>query len=63
MLLHSLDLPGIRKIASGKVREIFDLGGLSKACAEDGVYEFMFCAPALPITGGVGSPVNPYAVK
>ena len=45
------------------VGEIFDLGGLSKACAEDGVYEFMFCAPALPITGGVGSPVNPYAVK
>ena len=26
MLIHSLDLPGIRKIASGKVREIFDLG-------------------------------------
>ena len=25
--------------------------------------QFMFCAPALPITGGVGSPVNPYAVK
>jgi hypothetical protein len=45
------------------VGEIFDLGGLSKACAEDGVYEFMFCAPALPITGAVGSPVNPYAVK
>jgi hypothetical protein len=45
------------------VGEIFDLGGLSKACAADGVYEFMFCAPALPITGGVGSPVNPYAVK
>jgi phosphoribosylaminoimidazole-succinocarboxamide synthase len=26
MLLHSLDLPGIRKTGSGKVREIFDLG-------------------------------------
>lgn len=26
MLLHSLDLPPVRKIASGKVREIFDLG-------------------------------------
>jgi phosphoribosylaminoimidazole-succinocarboxamide synthase len=26
MLLHSLELPGIRKVASGKVREIFDLG-------------------------------------
>jgi phosphoribosylaminoimidazole-succinocarboxamide synthase len=26
MLLHSLALPGVRKVASGKVREIFDLG-------------------------------------
>jgi phosphoribosylaminoimidazole-succinocarboxamide synthase len=26
MLLHSLELPGVRKVASGKVREIFDLG-------------------------------------
>lgn len=26
MLLHSLELPGIRKVGSGKVREIFDLG-------------------------------------
>jgi phosphoribosylaminoimidazole-succinocarboxamide synthase len=26
MLLHSLELPGVRKGASGKVREIFDLG-------------------------------------
>lgn len=26
MLLHSLNLPGVQKVASGKVREIFDLG-------------------------------------
>ena len=26
MLLHSIELPGIRKVGSGKVREIFDLG-------------------------------------
>jgi phosphoribosylaminoimidazole-succinocarboxamide synthase len=26
MLLHSLELPGICKVGSGKVREIFDLG-------------------------------------
>ena len=25
--------------------------------------EFMFVAPALPITGAVGSPVNPLAIK
>ena len=28
-----------------------------------GVYEFLFVAPALPITGAVGSPVNPLAIK
>jgi hypothetical protein len=26
MLIHSLELPGIRKLASGKVREIFAVG-------------------------------------
>ena len=45
------------------VGEIFDLGALAKDCAQDQRYEFLFVAPALPITGGVGSPVNPYAVK
>jgi hypothetical protein len=25
--------------------------------------EFMFVAPAIPITGAVGSPVNPLAIK
>jgi hypothetical protein len=29
----------------------------------DGVYEFMFVAPAIPITGAVGSPTNPLAIK
>lgn len=43
--------------------EIFNLRELSADCAEDGVYEFMFCAPALPITGAVGSPINPIAIK
>jgi transcriptional regulator with XRE-family HTH domain len=40
------------------VGEIFDLGALAKECAADKRYEFMFVAPALPITGGVGSPVR-----
>ena len=35
----------------------------AKDCAEDGVYEFMFVAPAIPITGAVGSPTNPLAIK
>ena len=30
---------------------------------EDQRYEFMFVAPALPITGAVGSPINPLAIK
>jgi kynurenine formamidase len=43
--------------------EIFYLAELARDCAEDGRYEFMFVAPALPITGAVGSPVNPLAIK
>jgi kynurenine formamidase len=43
--------------------EIFFLGDLAKDCAADGVYEFLFVAPALPITGAVGSPTNPLAIK
>jgi hypothetical protein len=45
------------------VGEIFDLAELSKDCAEDKRYEFMFVGPALPITGAVASPVNPLAIK
>ena len=45
------------------VGEIFHLTDLAKDCAEDGRYEFLFVAPALPITGAVGSPVNPLAIK
>jgi kynurenine formamidase len=45
------------------VGEIFHLGELAKDCAEDKRYEFLFVAPALPITGAVGSPVNPLAIK
>jgi kynurenine formamidase len=43
--------------------EIFQLKELADDCAADKVYEFMFVAPALPITGAVGSPVNPLAIK
>lgn len=45
------------------VGEIFALDELAADCAADGVYEFMFVAPPLPITGGVGSPLNPVAIK
>ena len=45
------------------VGEIFALEELAADCALDGVYEFLFSAVPLPITGAVGSPVNPIAVK
>lgn len=45
------------------VGEIFDLEALAADCAADGVYEFMFVAPPLPITNAVGSPINPQAIK
>ena len=45
------------------VGEIFYLADLAQDCARDKVYEFLFVAPALPITGAVGSPVNPLAIK
>jgi kynurenine formamidase len=43
--------------------EIFDLKELAEDCAADGVYEFLFTAPPLIITGGSGSPINPQAIK
>ncbi len=43
--------------------EIFKVDELARDCAEDKVYEFLFCAPPLPITRAVGSPINPMAVK
>ena len=43
--------------------EIFYLKDLAEDCGADKVYEFMFVAPALPITGAVGSPTNPLAIK
>ena len=43
--------------------EIFYLKDLADDCAQDRVYEFFFCAPPLPITKAVGSPVNPIAIK
>ena len=45
------------------VGEIFDLEALAEDCAGDGRYEFFLTAAPLPITGGVGSPVNPLAIK
>jgi kynurenine formamidase len=43
--------------------EIFHMDALAEACAEDGRYSFLFTAPPLPITGAVGSPINPLAIR
>ena len=43
--------------------EIFNFEDIAKACAADGVYEFLFTGSPLPITGAVGSPLNPLAIK
>ncbi len=43
--------------------EIFYLKDIADDCDDDGIYEFLFVAPALPITGAVGSPINPLAIK
>lgn len=43
--------------------EMFNLEGLAADCASDGVWEFLFCGPGLNITGSVGSPITPVALK
>ena len=43
--------------------EMFDLDALAADCARDGVWEVLFSAPPLKVTGAVGSPLNPLAVK
>ena len=59
-----LRLPnGARSMIGISMGEIFNMGELASDCAADGVYEFFFSAPPLPITGAVGSPINPIAIK
>lgn len=57
--LHQVAIPHIGLL----IGEMWDLDALAEDCAADGVYEFWLTAAPLPITGAVGSPVNPIAVK
>ncbi len=41
---------------------MWDLEELGAVCAELGRYEFLLSAAPLPITGAVGSPINPVAI-
>jgi hypothetical protein len=48
----------------GDVRgEMWDTETLAADCAADGRPEFWLTAAPLPVTGAVGSPVSPIAVK
>lgn len=41
----------------------FDLEALSEHCATDGAYEMLLVANPEPVTGGVGAPTSPVAIK
>ena len=45
------------------IGEMWDLEALAEDCAVDGRYTFFLSAPPLTITGAVGSPLNPLAIK
>ncbi|MFJ8754962.1 cyclase family protein [Streptomyces sp. NPDC102441] len=57
--LHQVAIPNIGLL----IGEMWDLDALAEDCAADGAYEFWLTAAPLPITGAVGSPINPIAVK
>jgi kynurenine formamidase len=43
--------------------EYWFLEDLAKDCAGDHIYECLLVAPAMPVSGATGSPVNPLAMK
>lgn len=45
------------------IGEMWDMEKLAEDCAVDGVYEFFLTAAPLTITGSIGSPINPIAIK
>lgn len=57
--LHQVAIPHIGLF----IGELWDLDALAADCASDGVYDFWLSAEPLPVTGAVGSPVAPVAVK
>ena len=57
--LHQVAIPHIGLY----IGEMWDLEALAADCAADGRYEFWLTAAPIPVTGAVGSPVNPIAVK
>jgi phosphoribosylaminoimidazole-succinocarboxamide synthase len=64
MLLHSLELPGIPKVGSGKVREIFDLGEHLLLVTTDRISAFDCILPnAIPRKGEVLTQLSSFWFK
>ena len=59
---YPVHLLGIRDMGM-PFGEIFYLDELAADCEADAVFEFQLCAPPLAVPGGIGSPINPLAVK
>ncbi|OZE91834.1 cyclase [Rhodococcoides fascians] len=57
--LHQVAIPNIGLFLG----EMWDLDALGDDCAADSIYEFFLTAAPIPVTGAVGAPVNPIAVK
>jgi kynurenine formamidase len=57
--LHQVAIPNMGLF----IGEMWDLDALAADCAADGVWEFFLAAAPIPVTGAVGAPVNPIAVK
>ena len=57
--LHQVAIPHIGLFLG----EMWDPDALAVDCASGGGYDFWLTAAPLPITGAVGSPINPIAVK
>jgi kynurenine formamidase len=57
--LHQVVIPHIGLF----IGEMWAPDELAAACAADGIYDFFLTAAPLPVTGAVGSPVNPVAVR
>jgi kynurenine formamidase len=57
--LHQVCIPHVGLFLG----EMWDLDALATDCAGDGVWDFFLAAAPLPVTGAVGAPVNPIAVK
>jgi kynurenine formamidase len=57
--LHQVVIPHIGLF----IGEMWAPDELAEACAADGIYDFFLAAAPLPVTGAVGAPVNPIAVR